>query len=405
VTKHLLSFVAVRFLPLFPGIGLATTIFLLSWTTPTYADWVSTVTAASPLHWWRFEETDGDSADDVGSADVDGLYSGEFDLGVPGLVGTAAGFSGAGYVLIEEEDLESDWTVEAIFYADVENGATSQGLIGALTFNDPRMAIKAEQWDSTGVLGYTLFGVVDISFGADTPADFAHVVIVGSDAGVELYVEGEFIGFNATTTPLSRHVLAAGQENASGGLVDPLTGAIDELVIYDRALTAEEVEQHYAAILTPPSLVGDFNGDFMIDAADIDLLTAAIIAGSSDGIYDLDGNGSVAILDRDFLVETILGTYIGDANLDGEFSSRDFVAIFQINEYEDAIPGNSGWADGDFNGDMDFDSSDFVAAFQKGGFELGPRTAVSAVPEPTTCLGLLLTTVLIAGRRRAASVL
>jgi hypothetical protein len=220
-----------------------------------------------------------------------------------------------------------------------------------------------------------------------------------------LYVEGEFIGFNATTTPLSRHVLAAGQENASGGLVDPLTGAIDELVIYDRALTAEEVEQHYAAILTPPSLVGDFNGDFMIDAADIDLLTAAIIAGSSDGIYDLDGNGSVAILDRDFLVETILGTYIGDANLDGEFSSRDFVAIFQINEYEDAIPGNSGWADGDFNGDMDFDSSDFVAAFQKGGFELGPRTAVSAVPEPTTCLGLLLTTVLIAGRRRAASVL
>ena len=51
-------------------------------------------------------------------------------------------------------------------------------------------------------------------------------------------------------------------------------------------------------------------------------------------------------------------------------------------QYEDAIAGNSSWATGDWNGDGDFDSSDFVAAFTAGGYELGPRGAVSAVPEP-----------------------
>ena len=38
-----------------------------------------------------------------------------------------------------------------------------------------------------------------------------------------------------TTTALARYVLGAGAVRADGTLVDGLTGAIDELVIYDRA--------------------------------------------------------------------------------------------------------------------------------------------------------------------------
>jgi hypothetical protein len=37
--------------------------------------------------------------------------------------------------------------------------------------------------------------------------------------------------------------------------VDGLTGAIDELVIYDRALDAAEIGAHYAAIPEPSSWV------------------------------------------------------------------------------------------------------------------------------------------------------
>lgn len=94
-------------------------------------------------------------------------------------------------------------------------------------------------------------------------------------------------------------------------------------------------------------------------------------------------------------VQEIVGTWFGDANLDGVFDSTDLIQIFQSAEYEDQIVGNSTWAEGDWNGDGDFDSSDLILAFQDGGYEQGNRFAidsgaVSVVPEPTSTVGFLL---------------
>ena len=90
----------------------------------------------------------------------------------------------------------------------------------------------------------------------------------------------------------------------------------------------------------------------------------------------------------------VLGTWIGDSNLDGEFNSSDFVNVFTAGKFETGDPAT--WAEGDWNGDGVFGSGDFVAAFTDGGFELGPRPAAATVPEPTTfalmmisCLGIL----------------
>ena len=62
-------------------------------------------------------------------------------------------------------------------------------------------------------------------------------------------------------------------------------------------------------------------------------------------------------------------------------------------EYEDNVVGNSGWATGDWNGDSEFTTSDLVTALSGGGYEVGPRAAVAAVPEPHAlilfALGLL----------------
>ena len=79
-----------------------------------------------------------------------------------------------------------------------------------------------------------------------------------------------------------------------------------------------------------------------------------------------------------------MNSYIGDANLDGEFSSADLVKVFQAGLFESGA--DATWEQGDFNGDSKFTSSDFVVAFQDGGFELGPRVA-APVPEPN---GILL---------------
>ena len=132
------------------------------------------------------------------------------------------------------------------------------GLVGAnFAAASDRAAIKAEQWNSTGQMGYTKFGAVDVTFTdslAATPADFAHVVFVGQSTGVSLYVNGALAGTDAAATPLNRWALAAGAIRADGTLVDPLTGAIDELVIYDRALSPTEISAHFSAIPEPTVL-------------------------------------------------------------------------------------------------------------------------------------------------------
>jgi hypothetical protein len=148
------------------------------------------------------------------------------------------------------------------------------------------------------------------------------------------------------------------------------------------------------------SLPGDFDANGSLDAADIDALTGAVLAGSTEAKYDLNSDSAVNGTDRAYWVENLRRTYFGDANLDGQFNSSDFVAVFQAGQYEDAAARNSTWATGDWNGDGDFSSSDFVTAFQAGGYEKGPRQAVSAVPEPASLALGLLASVAILGRRR-----
>ena len=112
--------------------------------------------------------------------------------------------------------------------------------------------------------------------------------------------------------------------------------------------------------------------------------------GSLDPTIRLDDGSLTDATERVNYVHDVLGTWMGDANLDGEFNSSDFVAVFTAGEYEDLIGGNSTWATGDWNGDGEFNSSDFVVAFADGGFELGPRPAAAQVPEPTSATLLVL---------------
>jgi hypothetical protein len=116
---------------------------------------------------------------------------------------------------------------------------------------------------------------------------------------------------------------------------------------------------------------GDFNGDGATNAQDIDLLCAQLAAGSDDDLFDLNQDARVDRDDYRFLVDNILRTNPGDANLDGVFDSRDLVLVFTFGQYEDSVLRNSGWATGDWNCDGEFNTSDLVAAFQAGGYVSG----------------------------------
>ncbi len=121
-----------------------------------------------------------------------------------------------------------------------------------------------------------------------------------------------------------------------------------------------------AVVATGDVKLGDLDGSGTVDARDIDVLSDAIRRGASEARFDLNGSGKVDADDRRFLIEDVLRTTAGDANLDGLFDSADLVAIFQSGQYEDAIFGNAGWETGDWDGDGDFLTSDLIAGFQTG---------------------------------------
>ena len=129
--------------------------------------------------------------------------------------------------------------------------------------------------------------------------------------------------------------------------------------------------------------VGDFDENGVVDAADITLLCQATHDANADNKFDLNGDGVVSNQDHEFMIQNVLGTTFGDANLDGVFNSRDLVEIFQKGQYEDDVTGNSTWSEGDWNCDGDFTSRDLVAAFISGGYVAAAIPAIAVLDMPT----------------------
>ena len=139
------------------------------------------------------------------------------------------------------------------------------------------------------------------------------------------------------------------------------------------------------------SVPGDFNEDNLLDAADLDLQAAAMVAGGPLSPYDLNGDNAVNFNDRLLWLHDLKKTWVGDSDLNGLFNSADFVLAFQAGKYE-APAATATWVQGDWNGDKLFTRADFVAAFADGGYEAGPRPGRgrTAVPEPSSLVLVLL---------------
>jgi hypothetical protein len=102
-------------------------------------------------------------------------------------------------------------------------------------------------------------------------------------------------------------------------------------------------------------VLGDLTGDGIVDAHDIDLLAASVASGTTIQAMDLDDNAVVDAGDVLFLVESVLDTKRGDANLDGVVDARDF-NLWNAHKFQSCAVS---WSEGDFNGDGAADASDF----------------------------------------------
>ena len=126
----------------------------------------------------------------------------------------------------------------------------------------------------------------------------------------------------------------------------------------------------------------DISRDGSVDEIDLSLLCTAIHHYRHD-IFDFSGDGEIDLDDMSEFVHNGLGTFHGDANLDGIFNSSDLIQVFAAGEYEDDIPNNSTWREGDWNCDGEFDSSDLIRAFADGGYSLSASPMTDSVSRLT----------------------
>lgn len=126
---------------------------------------------------------------------------------------------------------------------------------------------------------------------------------------------------------------------------------------------------------------GDFDEDGQLDVDDLDLLSRSF--GSTEPQWDVNYDGVVNWSDQLDWVTRLRQTWIGDANLDGQFASDDIVQVFVGGKY--AQNSIATWSEGDWNGDHQFTSDDLVSAFMDGGYNVGYKSLL-AVPEPFSCM-------------------
>ncbi|MEM6332170.1 MAG: PEP-CTERM sorting domain-containing protein [Planctomycetota bacterium] len=148
-----------------------------------------------------------------------------------------------------------------------------------------------------------------------------------------------------------------------------------------------------------PALPGDFDNDGDVDADDIDLLLTEI-NGSADPAFDLTGDGITNADDLTELIEVILATRPGDANLDGQVGTPD-LAILASNFGTQA----TSWANANFNGLDGVGTPDLAILAASFGFGTTPVSAATpAIPEPATLAITALGALGLARRRPSHNV-
>jgi len=204
--------------------------------------WTNLVLASAPLHWYRLNES-GSIAIDYGSGALDGVYRNGVmrgQAGIPFEGDLAARFDGVNdQVWLGGADLAGPWSAEfVLMHLGVEDaGSLLRSASGAL---------RLDQWPSTGAAGFTRFGVADYRFTPDAVAalqQWVHLTFVADPAnGIELYLNGVLAGTNPNYMPLPREFL---------GGADTANLLLDEVVLYDRRLTPQEILTHASGVGLP----------------------------------------------------------------------------------------------------------------------------------------------------------
>jgi hypothetical protein len=190
------------------------------------------VVADGPVGYWRFEEDAGPLA--VATVGTAGAIQGEGVFGQAGAIegSRALGLDGDGDMVdIVDVALPADFTIEG-WISFCENDITNEDALVGPVPNVNFHEAKPRLWS----------GEKDVVF-AEAALDqdrWYHVAVTRAGSEVTLYVDGAAVHSDPFVDPVSIGALGYGDAGWT-------SGQLDEIAIYDHALTPEQLAAHVAA--------------------------------------------------------------------------------------------------------------------------------------------------------------
>jgi hypothetical protein len=183
---------------------------------------------AGLVTWYRADGTYGDSFGPNNGSPENGMRF------AAGQRGQAFSFNGTVEAMVTSgAAIPVPWT--AAFWVNRHDSPA----VSAALLSDNIGALKLEQWPSTRQVGFTQFGVADYSFNYIVPTNtWMHLTFVGTAAGTTLYTNGVQAASLAEVIPLPLQFL--GRRDTGE---DRLKGLLDEITLFNRALSPEEIQQ------------------------------------------------------------------------------------------------------------------------------------------------------------------
>ncbi len=177
--------------------------------------------------------------------DISGTLPGTPHYGVSyvaGKEGLAYHFDGtSGYITTGGSTLAAPWT--ACMWVNRQNAL---GQAAAL-MSDGTYGIKLEQYGGNRKVGVTQSGVADWVFNYTVPLNtWTHLAFVNNGSQTLLYANGVLQGAT-NAIPLPRAYMGATYVPSLGLCLDFMNGSVDELMCFNRALTATEISNIYNA--------------------------------------------------------------------------------------------------------------------------------------------------------------
>jgi len=227
-------------------------IALLFFTTTANAGFYkNAVLADNPLGYWELDETSGNTALDSSGNGNNGTYFGGITQGMVGAFSgsSATQFDGStGYV-----DLGGVWgganelTIEA--WANVSSiTGDFQAIVSSLAgFQFAHLQL----FSAGNIVTYTDSGALAFDILSQNPTDdWRHIALVAESGNSKLYVNGIEVSSNSGvfTSINAAPSIRIGSGHAGGRFFN---GLIDDVAIYDHALSSSDINRHLSATTVP----------------------------------------------------------------------------------------------------------------------------------------------------------